>query len=75
MPFIESERAVLLNVPGLGPRVIQRLEEIGVDSIGKLRDLGADEAVRMICCRMGTIAWANRRGSLRRACKPAMDTP
>lgn len=69
MAFADHERVALLSAPRLGPVVLHRLEAIGVDSIAKLKALGPDTAVRIICEQMGTMAWANRRRPLRRLCQ------
>ncbi len=69
MAFSESERRVLLAAQRLGPRVIQRLEQIGVDSLAKLKAMGADAAVHRICEQLGSTAWANRRRALRQLCQ------
>ena len=57
----------LLAQPGIGPSVLERLREVGIHSLGHLRQVGVDEAVLAVCERTGQIAWANRRRFLRRA--------
>jgi len=69
--FASSERARLLATPGIGPTVIQRLEEAGLDSFEQLEHVGIDAAVRIVCSRVGTFAWANRAEPLRRAISSA----
>lgn len=64
MPFTPEERRLMLAEPGIGPTVIERLEAAGFGSIEQLRAAGADAAVRMICARVGSDAWANRRQAL-----------
>lgn len=54
----------MLTVPGVGPAVIQRLESVGIHSLTDLARLGADDAVRRVCQRLGTPAWQNRRKAL-----------
>ncbi len=39
MPFSVAERALLLQAKGVGPRVTDRLELLGADSIAKLARL------------------------------------
>ncbi|MDE2145064.1 MAG: hypothetical protein KGJ24_00090 [Burkholderiales bacterium] len=67
MAFTPDERTKLLAQPRIGPLVLQRLEQAGLDSVSKLQALGVDAAVLMICDQLGSIAWANRRRPLRRA--------
>ncbi|MDE2368098.1 MAG: hypothetical protein KGN16_03935 [Burkholderiales bacterium] len=67
MSFSASERHTLLITPQLGPRIISRLEEVGLDSVDKLRAVGIDEAVRRVCDRVGSPAWRNRQRPLARA--------
>jgi len=67
MGFNETERRHLLTSPGLGPVVVQRLEDAGVISMASLRRMGVD-AVVLAMCQPGTnLAWCNRRRALRRA--------
>lgn len=63
--FAEPERRHLLTSRGLGPLVVQRLEEAGMVSIAALRHAGVD-AVVLAMCQPGTnLAWRNRRRALR----------
>lgn len=54
----------MLAQPGIGPIVIERLEAAGFSSLAQLRAAGADAAVRAVCARVGSAAWANRRQAL-----------
>lgn len=67
MRFNEPERRHLLAAPGLGPAVVQRLEEAGVVSIAAMRRKGVDAVVLAICQSVNNLAWRNRRRALRRA--------
>lgn len=67
MAFARAERARLLATPGIGPTVVRRLEEAGLDSFEQLLAVGVDNAVHAVCRRIGSIAWANRAEPLRRA--------
>lgn len=73
--FDPRDRLVLLKSPQIGPRVIQRLEEVGVRSIGELILRGVEPTVREICLRERQPAWANRRGALARALCDAIGAP
>jgi hypothetical protein len=66
MAFTYEERRQLLVATGIGPTVVQRLEEAGVDSLDKLRQVGVDRAVDRICSRIGSMGWATRRRALAR---------
>jgi len=67
--FPVQDREYLLRVGGLGPSCLQRLEEVGIDSLHKLRALGAERATDLVCAHLGTKAWRNRRQSIERALK------
>ena len=64
MPFPQTERTKLLATPRIGPAVVQRLEQVGLDSFAKLRQVDVDQAIRIICEQFGNSAWANRRRAL-----------
>lgn len=57
----------LLRMPGIGPQVIDRLREVGIDSLSQLRAIGVERAMLAVCERTGQIAHANRRRPLERA--------
>lgn len=65
--FSESERLALLRLHGIGPIVVSRLEALGIVSFAKLREIGTDRAVQMVCEAMGSPAWKNRQTALERA--------
>jgi hypothetical protein len=67
MRFSQDERRILLATPGIGSRVIERLESIGVHSFAALQHGGLDSAVKTVCASMGSRAWANRARALGRA--------
>lgn len=67
MKFSRHERLLLMATPGIGPMVVERLEQVGVGSLAALRVLGVDEVVDSICRATGSSAWQNRRRALRRA--------
>lgn len=47
--------------------MLQRLEQVGLDSLDKLRQVGAEQAVERICALQAGTAWRNRRRALARA--------
>jgi hypothetical protein len=67
MAFAQEERRRLLAAPLLGPGVVHRLEQLGLDSFDKLRRIGVDAAVDEVCTLLGSRAWANRRDPLAQA--------
>lgn len=71
MAFPNHERKILLATPGIGPAVIQRLEQAGFDSFSELHARGVDRAISIVCRQIGPDAWLNRRRSLVRAPKVA----
>lgn len=75
MAFPQHERKILLATPGIGPAVIQRLEQAGFDSLSSLHACGLDRAIAIICRQVGSHAWLNRRRSLVRALETAAQNP
>jgi hypothetical protein len=55
--FHDHERRLLLAQPRIGPKVVDR---------DALRQLGVEQAVRLICSAVGSTAWVNRRSALER---------
>jgi len=73
MKFNADDRRRLLLTAGVGPRVLDRMEEVGVASIADLRRAGVANVVELVCRRIGTSAWANRRAALIRALDAVAD--
>ena len=65
--FPARERRQLLSERGIGPQVVERLEQAGIDSLDRLRCVGVAGAVDAICAVVGSQAWANRRRAIERA--------
>ncbi len=59
MGFSADDRATLLAVKGVGPSVIERLEQIGFDALDMLADASAEDIVRQIAAMLGTTCWKN----------------
>ena len=57
--FSDRERASLLEVRGVGPTVIQRLEELGICSLEALRGYDAEEITAMVASTLGSSCWKN----------------
>lgn len=65
--FAPHERARLLKATGIGPGVIQRLEEAGIHSFAQIQKLGVQGTVLQVYQRLGTQALANRQRALSKA--------
>lgn len=59
MAFSEAERQALLAVKGVGPTVVKRFEEIGVDSFGLLAQHDARTIAEMVASMLRTTCWKN----------------
>ena len=59
MGFSIDERALLLAVKGVGPTVVDRLEQIGFDSLETLAASDVDSVVKLIAAMLGTTCWKN----------------
>jgi hypothetical protein len=59
MGFSADERALLLDVKGVGPTVIDRLEQIGFDSLETLAKSSVDGIVERIAAMLGATCWKN----------------
>ena len=70
--FSGAERQLLLLTPGVGPMVLERMEDVGITSVEQLRREGVEAVVDLVCRRVGSTAWANRKGALGRALQRAV---
>ena len=59
MPFDPTERDALLALKGVGPTVLQRLEQMGLDSFAQLREATAEEILRHGATLTGSNCWKN----------------
>ncbi|GAA5646192.1 MULTISPECIES: hypothetical protein [Vibrio] len=59
MAFSDSERQALLAVKGVGPTVVKRFEEIGIDSLSELATYRADEIADRVASMLRTTCWKN----------------
>ena len=59
MAFSDSERAALLAIKGVGPTVIKRFEEIGIDSFAKLANYQAETIAIGVSDMLRTSCWKN----------------
>ena len=59
MAFTEQERKRLLSVKGVGVKVVQRLEEIGIDCFAELATYDVEEITETIASMMRNSCWKN----------------
>ncbi|WP_448550519.1 helix-hairpin-helix domain-containing protein [Thalassotalea fusca] len=72
MAFSESEKIALLEVRGVGPTVVKRFEEIGVDSFSELANYEPKEIAERVASMLRTTCWKNSPQALS-AVKSAID--
>lgn len=59
MTFKQNEKDQLLSLKGVGPSVIQRLEEIGISSFSELRQYKTEEITERVASMLNTTCWKN----------------
>ena len=59
MAFSASERTILLAVKGVGPTVVQRLEEMGVEDLASLAQQDAAALCVAASAQLGSTCWRN----------------
>jgi predicted flap endonuclease-1-like 5' DNA nuclease len=59
MAFPQEERNVLLRVKGVGPKVIERLEQLGIDSFATLARQDAAAVCSAAAAVVGSSCWKN----------------
>jgi nucleotidyltransferase/DNA polymerase involved in DNA repair len=59
MPFNPTETAALLELKGVGPTVLKRLEEIGFSSLAQLQGQDPLALTKQISDMMGSTCWHN----------------
>ena len=59
MPFSATERAAVLAVKGVGPRVVARLEQLGYHTLSGLVGADVDEIVCRASALVGSTCWRN----------------
>lgn len=59
MAFSDQERALLLAVKGVGPTVVRRLEEMGVEDLADLATREAAELCAVASAMLGSTCWRN----------------
>lgn len=59
MAFSDPEREALLSVKGVGPTVLKRFEEIGIDTFSDLATYQAEDIAEMVASMLRTTCWKN----------------
>ena len=59
MAFSEQEKAALLGVKGVGPTVVKRFEEVGIDSFEELARYEPKEIAERVASMLRTTCWKN----------------
>ena len=59
MAFSIKEKEALLALKGVGPTVVKRFEEIGIDSFEKLSKYQSNEIAEMVASMLRTTCWKN----------------
>jgi predicted RecB family nuclease len=59
MAFPTDQRQRLLAVKGVGPTVVDRLEQIGFDSLDALAEANVDDIVKHIASMLSATCWKN----------------
>ena len=59
MPFSKQEKEALIELKGIGPTVIQRLEEIGIHSLQELKQYKVEDIAAMVADMLNTTCWKN----------------
>ena len=59
MKFTPDERATLLAVKGVGPKVIERLEQMGFSNLGQLAEADANDILAQGASLSGSSCWKN----------------
>jgi len=59
MPFSAEERMLLLRTKGVGPKVIERLAQMGLGSMALLADADATDILAQGASLSGSSCWKN----------------
>ena len=59
MPFSREERTALLALKGVGPTVITRLEQMGIESLAELRKADVGDILAQASAALGSTCWKN----------------
>ncbi|MBK5003329.1 Pathogenicity locus [Pseudomonas sp. S31] len=59
MPFPPDQRAALLTLKGVGPTVITRLEQMGIESLAELSASDVTDILARASAALGSTCWKN----------------
>ncbi|MFQ6574252.1 helix-hairpin-helix domain-containing protein [Pseudomonas sp. UM16] len=59
MPFPPHERTALLALKGVGPTVITRLEQMGIESLAELGKSDVSSILAQASAALGSTCWKN----------------
>ncbi|MFL1501185.1 helix-hairpin-helix domain-containing protein [Pseudomonas sp. O64] len=59
MPFSMEERTALLALKGVGPTVIARLEQMGIESMEELGKAHVSDILAQASAALGSTCWKN----------------
>ncbi|MEZ7275866.1 helix-hairpin-helix domain-containing protein [Pseudoalteromonas sp. 68 DY56-GL68] len=59
MPFNDKERDALLALKGVGPTVVTRFEEIGIESFEELAGFDANTIADRVASMLHSTCWKN----------------
>lgn len=59
MPFSLEERTALLALKGVGPTVITRLEQMGIESLAELGKSNIRDILTQASAALGSTCWKN----------------
>ncbi|MDZ3992233.1 helix-hairpin-helix domain-containing protein [Pseudomonas sp. Teo4] len=59
MPFTPNERAALLELKGVGPTVIARFEQMGIESLSELGKSNVADILSRASAATGSTCWKN----------------
>lgn len=59
MPFSPKERSLLLALKGVGPTVITRLEQMGIESLAALGESNVSDILAQASAAIGSTCWKN----------------
>ena len=59
MPFSPTEYSALLALKGVGPAVIARLEQMGIDSLAVLSEANTNDILAQASAAVGSTCWKN----------------
>lgn len=59
MSFTAEERTALLTCKGVGPKVIERLEQMGFSTLDQLSEASVNDIVAQGAALVGSTCWKN----------------